>query len=451
MNGFAGSERVGERRRRRLAVESEGSEQPLPRTSGIGDPLLRFFASTGTEAKQLTACNCPTATFVSAPAWKHWAVVLGGIVISSGALLAGLTWPEWGPGYGPGLARLLKTTSSPVVTWLYTLVLFMAAQCATLILWARSRSERDFHGNYRIWGWAAATWLLFSFVVATQAHLALSETVLYHIHWKTPGATLWCWLLPAAAWGWGIGLRLEPELRTDRAGHWMFLAAGAWYMAVAGILCQQEVWPNACPTQLSAILAAAFQLLGHASLFLSTSLHARYVLLFSAEPPAIKRRATARAAIANDDGDTQPRRWLKMLSWMRRTSASDATTETDDGKPKRGKKKGTATTTKKRTSSRKTPRRSKPADEAADSEGSEGWEETEGEGWESQEGMDTTDATSENSEAEAAQKNYRYDAAEDAGGNDDAESNDSDEFKGLSKKERRRMQQQLREEERRGR
>ena len=228
----------------------------------------------------------------------------------------------------------------------------------------------------------------------------------------------------------------------------MFLTAGAWYMAVAGILCQQEVWPKACPAQLSAILAAAFQLLGHASLFLSTSLHARYVLLYSAEPPAIKRRATAKAVLSDDDADAQPRRWLKMLSWMRRTSASDATTEPEDGKPKRGKKKGTATTTKKRTSSRKTARRTKPADEAAESEGSEGWEETEGEGWETQEVAETTDA---NSEVEAAQKNYRYDAAEDVGGNEDSESNDSDEFKGLSKKERRRLQQQQREEERRAR
>ncbi|MDB5340300.1 MAG: hypothetical protein JWN70_5919 [Planctomycetaceae bacterium] len=388
----------------------------------------------------MTACNCPTSTVISAPAWKHWTVAFVGTLIGSGVLLAGLTWPDWGPNYGPGLARLLKTTSSPIVTWLYSLVLFTTAQGAALILWARSRSERDFHGNYRIWGWAAATWLFFSFAVATQAHVALSETVLFHIRWKTNGAALWCWLLPAVAWGWGIGLRLEPELRTDRSGHFLFLAAGGWYMAVAGVLCQQEFWPKVCPAQLSVLLAALFQLLGHSSLFLSTSLHARYVLLFSAEPPLIKRRA-AKSAIAAEVDETQPpRRWLSMLSWSRRTSADDSE-EADDGKPKRGKKRAVATTTKKRATARKTTRRSKTAEDAAEADESEGWENDEG----------TESDESGTAESGAEQKNYRFDAAEDSGDADDSDDNDSGEFKGLSKKERRRLQQQMREEERKAR
>ncbi len=382
----------------------------------------------------MIARNCPTAAIVSAPAWKHWLVVLAGTILASSILLAGLTWPEWGPGYGPGLAQLLKSTSSPIMTWLYSLVLFTTAQGAVLILWARSRSERDFHGNYRIWGWAAATWIFFSFAIATQAHLALSETVLHHIRWRTNGAALWCWLLPATAWGWGIALRLEPELRSGRAGHLLFLAAGGWYMAVAGILCQQEFWPHVCPTQLSILLAAIFQLLGHSSLFLSTSLHARYVLLFSAEPPQMKRRSTAKAPAA-DAAETQPRRrWLGLLGWMRRTSADDE--ETDDGKPKRGKKRVTVTSTKKRTTARKTTRRSKPAEEASEGDESEGWE---------NEDAAEIESESTGSEASSSQKNYRFDSAGDA---DDSEDSNSDEFKGLSKKERRRRQQQMREVER---
>ena len=412
----------------------------MPRTSGIGDPLLRFFASAGREATELTAHNCPTYSIVVAPAWKHWAVVVVGSMIATGVALAGITWPDWGPHYGPGLARLLKTTSSPIATWLYSLVLFTTAQLATLILWARSRSERDFHGNYRIWGWAAATWLFFSFVIATQAHVAWSETILHHIRWRTTGAALWCWLLPATAWGWGLALRLEPELRLDRAGHILFLVAGAWYMAAAGMLCQQECWPQACSAQVSVLLAAALQLLGHASLFLSTSLHARYVLLFSAEPPVVKRRAAAKSAPAADAEEAlTPRRWPGLLSWMRRTSPEDVE-ESADGKPKRGKKRGT--TTKKKTPVRKTTRRSKPPEETA--EEGEGWNESASEeGWETDADAAGTAAESATDESASAEKNYRFDGALDSG--DD----DSEEMKGLSKKERRRLQQQMREEERR--
>ncbi len=413
----------------------------MPRTSGIGDPLLRFFADAGREARELTAHNCPTFSVVAAPAWKHWALVVAGSVIAAGIVLAGSTWPDWGPSYGPGLARLLKSTSSPVITWLYSLALFTTAQIACLILWARSRNERDFQANYRIWGWAAATWLFFSFAIATRAHLAFSETVLYHIHWRTPGATLWCWLLPATAWGWGIALRLEPELRTDRAGHLLFLAAGGWYMAVAGILCQQECYPRACPASLSILLAAAFQLLGHASLLLSASLHARYVLLFSAEPPAMKRRTAAKATPAAETEEAQPpRRWLGLLSWARRTSAAEGA-ESEEDKPKRGKKR--TTTTKKKAPARKTTRRSKAVEEEAESE--DGWEEEPAaeEGWETAESTDGTESAPAADETSTDDKNYRFDSAED-GDNDD-----SDEMKGLSKKERRRLQAQMREEARR--
>ena len=436
MNGFAGSERAGERRRRRLAVESEGSEQTLPRTSGIGDPLLRFFASTGREATQLTASNCPTLSVVTASAWKHWAVAVGGTAIGSGLVLAGLTWPEWGPNCGPGLSRLLKTTSSPLITWLYSLTLFVTAQGAALILWARSRSERDFHGNYRIWGWAAATWIGLSLAIATQAHLAFSETVLHHIRWRKNGAPLWCWLLPATAWGWGIALRLEPELRTDRVGHFLFLAAGGWYMLLAGVLCQQEFWPKACPDQVSSLLAAVFQLLGHASLFLSTSLHARYVLLYSAEPPQQRRRTTAKMLAAAGDETPPRRRWLGLLSWKRRTSAERGM-ETGDGQPKRGKKRATATAAKRRNTVRKSSRRRKSAEDGVEVEESERWNESEAEGWEGDASAEVDRSESVEREAGSPPKNYRFDGAEDTSGAAD--------LNGLSKKDRRLVQQQARE------
>lgn len=402
----------------------------------------------------MTARDCPTLNAISAPAWKHWALMLTAIIVGAGVLLVGHTWPQWGASYGPGLARLLKSTSSPVINWFYTLLLFTTAQGAALILWARSRSLKDFNGNYRIWGWAAATWLFFSFAIATQAHVALSETVLHHIRWRTNGAALWCWLLPATAWGWGIALRLEPELRADRSGHFTFLAAGGWYMAAAGVLCQREFWPKVCPAELSVLLAAAFQLMAHASLFLSTTLHARYVLLFSAEPPQTKRRAVTKVAVTVDAGEDKPRRmWPSWLS-MRGSAAADETdtAESEDGKPKRGKKRATAATTKKRTTPRKTPRQSKPVEAPAEAE-EEGWDESGSEGWDTGETADTKaeSAVLETANASKGQNNYRFDGAEDTNSSHYSEDSESDDFKGLSKKERRRLQQQMRDEERKNR
>lgn len=446
VNGFAGSERAGERRRRRLAVESEGSEQAVATFWGSGDTLLRFFASPGREADQLTDSNCPILNIASAPVWKQCLTVLMGVIAGIGLILAGQTWPDWGPAYGPGLARLLKSTSSPVTIWFNTIVLFMTAQGAALILWARSRSPRDFHGNYRIWGWASATWLFFSFVTATQAHLAFSETILFHIRWKTPGAPMWCWLLPATAWGWGIALRLEPELRNDRSGHLLFLTAGAWYMAVAGILCQKEFWPQLCPAALATLLAACCQLLGHASLFLSTLLHARFVLLFSSDPPPSKRRTTAKTVEAVETPEPGRRMWPRWLSWSSSTEEAE-TEESEEDKPKRGRKRTAATVSKKKTSTRKSSRRGKAAaeeEEEAVTEETSGWDESAGEEWE------TAETAATDSAEDSSETNYRIDDAEEPAGDHYSDDSDSDEsLRGLSKRERRRLQQEQREKARR--
>lgn len=451
MSGFAGSERAGERRRRRLAVDSEGSEPALPNSSDKGDSLPRSIVGMGREATSLTERNCPILSVVSRQAWKHWAIVFAGTIFVFGILVVGQAWPDWAPGYGPGLTRLLKSTSSPLVRWIYTLVLFLTAQGACLVWWARSRSLQDFHGNYRIWGWAAATWLFFSFVVATNAHLAFSQTVLHHIHWKNPAAPMWCWLLPAIAWGLGIALRLEPELRNDRSGHFLFLTAGGWYLAVAGMLCQTAFWPNACSPELSILLLAVFQLAGHASLFLSTTLHARHVLYFSAEPPQkpAKRRSAAKVVELPPPSKAERRSlWPKWLSLSRRQGKAVAETS-DDGEPKKGRKR--AVTAKKRTAARKPTRLSQVANES--SEAGDESSETD----ESQAGhIPGNDAGDEsNSSADerdsSSGRRYRIDGSGDAGNDDSSEGDDSDELKGLSKRERRKLQQQMKEEERRNR
>ena len=140
VSGFAGSQRAGERRRRRLAVESEESVAELPRTSGSGDPLLRFFETAGREASQLTARNCPVLTVVSAPSWKHWVFVLLSLALPAGLLASGYAYPRWASGFGPGFSRLFDTSASPILNWVMTLTLFTTAQGAWIVWWARSRS-----------------------------------------------------------------------------------------------------------------------------------------------------------------------------------------------------------------------------------------------------------------------------------------------------------------------
>lgn len=437
MSGFAGSERVGERRRRRLAVGSEGSDTADSPQPPRNDSLLRFFENAGREASALSARECPVLTVVSARAWKHWCCALLALAAGLAILVADFAWPNWGAANGPKFARWLAGPASPILPWANSLSLFLTAQAAAIVWWARSRSLRDFNGSFRIWAWASATWLLFSFASATQANLVWSETILFHIKWKTPGAVLWCWLLPASAWGWGLALRLEQEMRDNRPAHWLFLLAGTWYLAVVAILCQREFWPQACSPDLSSLLLAVSQLLGHSSLLLCHALHARFVLSCTAEPPLAKRRQQAKSAAQAP----AVRSWLRFLSLSWWLGFGKATAEEEEAKPKRGRKKAA---TKKKSSSRKATRAAAEAEEES--------EETAEEGWDSEEtGEDEAEevASGEESAEEDSGKNYRFDDAEGLRGGH-ASHYGEDPQKGLSKRDRRRMQQQMREQERRG-
>ncbi len=374
------------------------------------------------EAAQLSARNSLTSTLVSAPSRKPGVFVLLGVSACLGLLVAGYAYPQWAAGYGPGFARIFDSPASPIIAWVNTLLLFSAAQAAWVVSWERSRRRHESAGPHRIWGWAAMTWLMFSLASATQAHIAWSETILHHIRWRTPGAMLWCWLLPAAAWGWGLFLRLEPELRPSRSGHWLLLTAGAWYLGIVGLLCQREFWPQACAPELSRLLLAALPSLGHASLLLSMTLLARHILSGTTESPVARRRMRVKTV---DRTSAKPS-WLRP-AWLFRSRRASAEEGVDgDDKPQRGQKRATATR------KRATPRK---ATRAAKSTGDEAPEIN----WESA------------GSGEASGQNFRFDDAEAPQGAHFGASadEDSDELKGLSKRDRRKLQQQMREQERR--
>lgn len=367
VSGFAGADRAGERRRRRLAVEAEGSESTDSRNPGAGDPLERFFAATGKEAVGLSPRDCPIINVISTQAWKHWVMGALGLSAGIGLLIAGYTHPQWAGNLGPGIPRLFKLSSSPVLAWANSSLLLIAAQIALLILWARSRSLRDFDGRYRIWGWAAATWLLLSFSVTTQAHQAWSETILFYFPWRAPGAVLWCWLVPASIWGWALALRLEQDMREDRYGYWVFLAACLWDLTCVGLLCQREFWPQYLTPAFNQLFLAGAQFIGSLTLLLGMSLHARHVLYFSAEPPPGRRRSSGQAGRSAETGAASNNLFQRFLpNWMTgvKLPRESGDEDLDGDTPTSGRRRAAP---KKKSTARKTPRRPKtsvPAEDA---------------------------------------------------------------------------------------
>lgn len=458
--GFAGSQRLDERRRRRLANGTESIAAGAGRSSGRGDPLLRFFSSGGKDAACLTSQNCPLLTVIATQLWKHW-LLAGGLLVTGWLLLALRELaPRWQPELGTQAIQALQTDR--LITWFSQVVMLLTAQATAVVWWARSRSTKDFAGHYRIWGWATATWLVYGFCLTTGAHWVSSEIALHIVPWDVPGAALWCWALPACAWGWGIGLRLERDLSGCARSRGVFYLAALASLSGLLIQFQRALSPHLVSDQISLVALWSVVIFSQVGYLLSMTLHARHVLYFTAEPP---RRPSA--AAANPEAVPRVSFWSRCLNRFRRSPVDAASVEAEenaDGSSKSKRKAPAKSKRKPATRKPSTRRKSAPAEEEEVTDDTEdGWEETTEE---ANEEWSSNDAATEESDEEVewetaddeqpAAKNYRRDEAKvtlaaphHATVDINEEDNEEDEgggdpYQGMSKKQRRRMEQQKR-------
>src|SRR5262245_40349395 len=267
---FAGSNRLGDRRRRRLAVESDETlESPvelraLEGPAGVNRTVETAHA-TATPPQSPTP-QLPLASLVPLAWWKY---ALAGFAIaaaSAGIVTAGWFAESWAESAGPGIGRLFGSPAAPVAGWFSSLLLGLCAQGALLIRWARSRSAKDFDGRYRVWTWTAVVWALFSLAAGTGAHRALGETILPF--WKPPigHRDVLSWLIPAAGIGLAVFWLLRREMSGCRASRLLLDLAALLYLG-ASIL-QLEVDGRLAGFARSVAVEGA-ALAGHVALIVS--------------------------------------------------------------------------------------------------------------------------------------------------------------------------------------
>ncbi|HVV98926.1 MAG TPA: hypothetical protein VHB77_01230 [Planctomycetaceae bacterium] len=443
MAGFAGSQRVDERRRRRLATETEKAE------SASDSGLECSGATVGLRIGHFHECDCPAAGLVFRQRWKHWCAAAGLWLIAI-ALSVGAFHSQWVHAHiGPEVGRLCTAQDSALVRWFSELVLLLAAESALLVWWGRSRSASDFSGRYRVWGWCAAACLGFGFCVATDLHQILARLAVQRFDLKIPDPAL-LWLAPVAACGLWIGWRVRGEMSGCAASRRVVLLAGLCYAGAAGL----KLAGMGCVTLPAGIepwLTRGLILSGHVALLLSLTLHAHHVLSNTPEPPP----------------NAAPSGWLRAMlaRWFARR-APEPVEET--AAPKRRRKAtGEASAPKKR--KRSAPKRTRKAAEPVESEEVEEEEDPAAEtddceieetgarnDYEEPAEAEQTeeDSTSEEEEVEERQpvarggRNFRVDAEEEEPPEPHFEGVSREQMKGLSKRERRRLQQQQRDAER---
>jgi hypothetical protein len=289
---FAGSQRVGDRRRRRLAVEAdegappETSRQDLPARGGKRLSIDQAHTEPG-ESTQQPEVTFPVAQLVPLERWKYAVVAAVSVLINGGLLVASWLAPRLATVVGPAAERILEPVSGPAVKWYSSLLLLLSAQFAILIWWARSRSLKDFEGRYWLWNRAALIWLAFSACLTLDAGQTAVDLIRHFRPSLAPAAAVLAWLLPASLIGFSTARGLYREMSGCRASRILFLMAIGCYAAAAGF--DLELLAS-LRSRAQALLVQASLLTGHVTLFFSMWIHARHVIHCSVEPEPTQER-----------------------------------------------------------------------------------------------------------------------------------------------------------------
>lgn len=285
---FAGSHRLGERRRRRLAVESDDSAESLPSLEPLpGATGTRRTAHRAEAAPEAAAVRLPLNGIVPVALWKYVAGAVAALAMTAGILAAGWRISLASPAAGPALVRLCSLEDGSLAQWYSGSLLILSAQLSVLIWWGRSTSLKDFDGRYRIWIRTSGVWLFVSLCAMTGIHHVWSEFALQFSPSSSSRLALLTWLGPAAFLGLILLVTLNREMSGCRTSRALLFVAAGWYSIAAGLELRISI---PVPSQALEVLRAGSPLLGHCSLFLCLWLHARHVLHCTPDPSRAPRR-----------------------------------------------------------------------------------------------------------------------------------------------------------------
>jgi hypothetical protein len=327
MAGFAGSRSLDERRRRRLATESD-----TVAFEAVADPSPpRRTSAAKLKRIRRGPAHFPLRKVISIRYWKLAAVILCITLAGAGILTGGWAAATHGEQLGPGFVLLFRLDAARLVRGFAAVGLLLAGELALLIGWARSQSLQDFNGRYRGWVFCGVLGFVAALGLETQLAAAWGATAAWL--WPTPfsyKASL-LWLAPTALCGLLVLTYLVREMRDCRLS-----LTFAWLAAVLGCAASATVLSRPLPLPMvhARLVECSIALLFVVCAFSSLLFHARHVVYVCVDPPAI-RPSRLTAALRGF------RPWT-ILRFKRSSSK----------KPRKSSEGGTVTTLKRRTPKR---------------------------------------------------------------------------------------------------
>jgi hypothetical protein len=275
---FAGSRSLDERRRRRLATESE---ETVPEAATA--PVPRRVASSKPQSTARGPSHFPLRKVISARLWKHAGVAFLGLLLGGGILAGGWAAEIYPARLGPGLVRLFDLSEARLVRWYVSLAILLASQLALLIWWLRSQSLQDFKGHYRGWACCAFIAFLAAFAIQTDAFRAWGETVDWLWRVDIHNKQTLSWMVPAILCSFPAWRFLHREMRDCP----LSLICLSLAVSLGALLSALAVCgPLPLPIFSARLLQSGIAMLAAQCLFLSFLFQARHAIYISVEPPA---------------------------------------------------------------------------------------------------------------------------------------------------------------------
>lgn len=304
MDDYFRSGQHGDRRRRLLTedlLQSDAGEAAVPRAAGDAERKLRA-ASLPAEASLMEQLPRVIDLFPR----KYLSLSLW--FVCGLAVIGALEWAYFESSRLGGLTTdgtieaFDLDTEGSLGAWFSSFTLNLAAFATLGIYSIRKRHVDDYRARYRIWGWAAACWLVMSIDEAASLHEGFKELLTIVAGTRIAGdGSLW-WVLAYLMVLMPLGTLIWIELRSSVFAR-IALAGAAICYGVAVLAQLQIILPDA--GMIEVMLEEGLEMAGNLLLLFSMCLYAKQVIEDLENTPKAKRgrkKTTAKPAAAAKSG-----------------------------------------------------------------------------------------------------------------------------------------------------
>ncbi len=221
---FAGARSIDDRRRRRIATETEQSTPAIrAENERAGYLKIRRFQPDAQEP-----ARSPIVSLLPSSCWRIWLNCVGIPSLVLGLLLCSLSVSER---IDAPLRGILDYEQGQAWRFLRGLTLLGCAGLCWLISWFRSASVRDFEGCFKSWYWSGWILLIMGLLAGTDGYVVLGTVLQHYARARIANFTTLAWLIPMLA------LLIEPlRCFTREMWHCRRSWLGLWASCLAGVV-----------------------------------------------------------------------------------------------------------------------------------------------------------------------------------------------------------------------